>query len=239
MKDQMTFKRYEMKYLLTQKQKDSILRRMEPYMKLDKYGVTSIRNIYFDTDTYQLVRRSIERPVYKEKIRLRSYKRSKAEDPVFVELKKKYQSVVYKRRIVLPQAQAMECLCSGIQIPIQTQIAKEISYFCSYYQNLAPTVFLSYDREAFYALDGSDFRVTFDGNILSREMDLSLEHGIYGTTLIDQGMSLMEIKTSGGIPLWMAEYLSKNKIFKISFSKYGTAYKKIIQHNFQGGRLHA
>lgn len=236
---QMIFKRYEMKYLLTQKQKASILKVMDEYMKLDKYGRVSIRNIYFDTDTYRLVRRSIERPTYKEKLRLRSYQQSTAEDPVFVELKKKYQSVVYKRRLVLPQAQAIECLCSGKKLPLQSQIAEEINYFCAYYHKLSPSVFLSYDREAFYSLDGSDFRVTFDENILSRQKDMSFESGIYGTPLIDEGMSLMEIKTSGGIPLWMSNYLSKNNIFKISFSKYGTAYQKTIQYNFQGGLLHA
>lgn len=238
MSDQMIFKRYEMKYQLTQKQKMSILKVMEPYMKLDKYGRATIRNIYFDTESYQLIRRSLERPAYKEKLRLRSYGRPMAEDTVFVELKKKYQSVVYKRRLTLPQGQAMECLCSGKQLPVQSQIAKEINYFCSYYQKLSPTVFLSYEREAFYSLDGSDFRVTFDENILSRQMDLSLGSDIYGTQLIDQGMSLMEIKTSGGIPLWMVEYLTKNKIFKTSFSKYGTAYMKIIQDNYKGGLLH-
>lgn len=238
MSNQMIFQRYEMKYLLTQKQKNSILKVMEPYMKLDKYGRVTIRNIYFDTDTYQLIRHSLERPAYKEKLRLRSYQRLEAKDPVFVELKKKYQSVVYKRRLVLPWEQAMECLCCSKQLPLQSQIAAEINYFCAYYHKLSPTVFLSYEREAFYSLDGSDFRVTFDENILSRQMDLSLESEIYGTPLIDQEMSLMEIKTSGGIPLWMVRCLSENKIFKTSFSKYGTAYKKIIQYNYKGGLLY-
>ena len=110
---QMIFQRYEMKYLLTQRQKLSVLEAMEPYMSLDQYGRTIIRNIYFDTDSYRLIRRSIERPAYKEKLRLRSYRQAQPEDPIFVELKKKYQSVVYKRRLILPQDQAMDCLCQG------------------------------------------------------------------------------------------------------------------------------
>lgn len=110
---QATFKRYEIKYLLTQAQKEEILRAMAPYMKLDKYGRTTIRNIYFDTDSYRLIRRSLEKPAYKEKLRVRSYQTASGEDPVFVELKKKYQSVVYKRRLVLPERQIMASFRQG------------------------------------------------------------------------------------------------------------------------------
>lgn len=84
---QATFKRYEIKYLLTQAQKEEILRAMTPYMKLDIYGRTTIRNIYFDTDSYRLIRRSLEKPAYKEKLRVRSYQTASGEDPFFVELK--------------------------------------------------------------------------------------------------------------------------------------------------------
>ena len=146
---QMVFKRYELKYMLTRKEKTAVLEAMEPYMALDSYGRTTIRNIYFDTENYRLIRRSIERPAYKEKLRLRSYKASGPEDPVFVELKKKYKSVVYKRRLIAAQAQAMECLQKGEHLPVNSQIADEIQYFCSYYGKLFPTVFLSYEREAY------------------------------------------------------------------------------------------
>ena len=163
---QATFQRYEIKYLLTQAQKEEILRAMAPYMKLDKYGRTTIRNIYFDTDSYRLIRRSLEKPAYKEKLRVRSYQTASGEDPVFVELKKKYQSVVYKRRLVLPERQVMASFRQGKPLPVSSQIGREIAYFRSYYEGLRPAVFLSYDREAFYALDGGAFRVTFDWNIL-------------------------------------------------------------------------
>ena len=236
---QMTFQRYELKYLLTRKQKIAVMSAMKPYMSLDQYGRTTIRNIYFDTDTFRLIRRSIERPSYKEKLRLRSYQSASAEDPVFVELKKKYKSIVYKRRLILPQKQAMDCLCSGAPLPVRSQIAKEINYFCSYYQTLKPAVFLSYEREAYYARDGGDFRVTFDENILSRREGFSFAEGIYGTPLLDRDTSLMEIKTSGGIPLWMVRCLTEHRIFKTSFSKYGAAYAKTILSDWRGGVLHA
>ena len=222
---QMTFKRYELKYLMTREQKERILHAMESYMKLDQYQRTTIRNIYYDTDDFRLIRRSLEKPVYKEKLRVRSYQRAGEEDPVFVELKKKYKSVVYKRRVTLPNEQVMNCLNEGKHLPKESQIADEIFYFCRYYENLHPAMFLSYEREAYYSLDESDFRVTFDENILYREEELSLSKEAYGTPILEPDQTLMEIKTSGGIPLWMTKVLSEEKIFKTSFSKYGRAYQ--------------
>lgn len=225
---QTVFKRYELKYMLTLEQKAKVLTAMEPYMKLDKYGRTTIRNIYYDTDTYLLIRRSIEKPAYKEKLRIRSYSKADADSTVFVELKKKCNSVVYKRRISLPEEEAMEWMSGERHCHKHTQIANEIDYFLDYYKTLHPAVFLSYEREAFYARDGSDFRVTFDDNILCRQEDLSLESKVYGTPILPEGKVLMEIKCSGGIPLLMVHVLSEEHIYKTSFSKYGTAYRTMI-----------
>lgn len=228
MTDQFTFERYEIKFILTHKQKQAILRAMQPYMKLDQYGRTTIRNIYFDTDTYRLIRRSLEKPAYKEKLRIRSYHTAAPSDPVFVELKKKYKSVVYKRRLTLPETQVKDSFKNGDPLPIDSQIAQEIEYFRSYYESLQPKVFLSYEREAFYALDQSDFRVTFDENILYRTCDISLGSEVYGTPLLNQGQTLMEIKTAGGVPLWMSRELNRLKVFHTSFSKYGLAYQDLM-----------
>ena len=225
---QTVFKRYELKYLLTQAQKETVFRAMQPYMTLDKYGRTTIRNLYYDTDTYLLIRRSIEKPAYKEKLRLRSYSRVDGDSTAFVELKKKYKSVVYKRRISLPYGEATACLSGEPHTEKHTQIASEIDYILDYYGSLRPTVFLSYEREAYFCNDDSDFRVTFDDNILCRQEDLSLASEVYGTPLLPEGKVLMEIKCSGGIPLWMTQVLSKEKIYKTSFSKYGTAYGMLI-----------
>jgi len=225
---QTVFKRYELKYMLTIEQKEKIIAVMAPYMKLDKYGRTTIRNLYFDTDTFLLIRRSIEKPVYKEKLRIRSYSKANSDSTVFVELKKKYKHVVYKRRISIPEAEAMKWLSGEEHTNKHTQISAEIDYFLCYYSTLHPTVFLSYEREAYYSNDGTDFRVTFDDNILCRDNDLSLQKEPYGTSIMPEGRVLMEIKCSGGIPLWITEVLSKEKIYKTSFSKYGTAYKTLI-----------
>lgn len=225
---QAVFKRYEMKYMMTRRQRKAVLEAMLPHMKLDDFGHTTIRNVYFDTDSYILVRRSIEKPVYKEKLRIRSYKKAEAQDEVFIELKKKYDDVVYKRRESLSQLETLEWLGRGTPFPKSTQIGNEIDYFFHLYQTLRPKVFLSYEREAFYALDGSDLRVTFDENILARQEELALSREVWGEPLTDADKVLMEIKTSGGIPLWMTHVLAQEKIYKTSFSKYGTAYEKMI-----------
>ena len=225
---QTVFKRYELKYMLTAQQKETILEAMSPYMELDKYGRTTIRNIYFDTDNYRLIRRSIEKPAYKEKLRIRSYAQASADSTVFVELKKKYQKVVYKRRLPLCESDAMAWVCREKQSPSDTQISREIDYFIDFYGKLSPTVFLSYEREAYFHKGGSDFRVTFDDNILSRQTDVNLCSSVYGTSILPEGKVLMELKCSGGIPLWMVEVLSRERIFKTSFSKYGTAYETLI-----------
>ena len=225
---QTVFKRYELKYMLTLAQKETILNAMAHHMQLDQYGRTTIRNIYFDTPDYRLIRRSIEKPAYKEKLRIRSYSRAASDSTVFVELKKKYHGVVYKRRLPLPVQDAMRWVCREIPCPVDSQISREIDYFIDFYGNPKPTVFLSYEREAYYDKDGSDFRVTFDDNILSRQTGLDLREPVYGTSLLSQGTVLMELKCSGGIPLWMAQVLSRERIYKTAFSKYGTAYRSLI-----------
>lgn len=225
---QTVFQRYELKYLLTPEQKEKVLEAMKPYMEIDQYGRTTIRNLYYDTDTYLLIRRSIEKPAYKEKLRIRSYSKATPNSTVFVELKRKYKQVVYKRRISLPEEEATEWVEGTRHCRKDTQISEEVDYFLQYYKTLHPVVFLSYEREAYYTKEKSDFRVTFDDTILCRQEDLSLESEVYGTPILPEGKVLMEIKCSGGIPLWMVRVLSAEHLYKTSFSKYGTAYETMI-----------
>lgn len=221
---QNVFKRYELKYLLTKEQKQVILDALQPYMEQDAFGRSTIRNIYYDTPNKQLIRTSLEKPVYKEKLRVRSYKTATPDSTVFIELKKKYKSVVYKRRVSVAEQDAMQYLNEGKKLPIQNQITKEMDYFCKFYGNLEPAMFLTYDREAFYGKEDKDLRITFDENILWRTEDVSLCSEVYGAQIIDEGYALMEVKIAGAMPLWLAQTLSENQIFKTSFSKYGNAY---------------
>lgn len=222
------FQRYELKYLLTREQKAAILSAMASHMEPDNFGRSTIRNLYYDTDTYRLVRKSLERPIYKEKLRVRSYRTAGPDDEVFIELKKKYQSVVYKRRTGILEKEAAAYLAGKLPAPKPCQITDEIDYFRQFYETLAPRVFLSYEREAFYEKGNGSFRVTFDENILWRTTDLSLQAGIYGENILKPGQTLMELKTSGGIPLWMVDILTGQKLQKTSFSKYGSAYMTML-----------
>lgn len=229
-----TFRRYELKYLLDTEQTDRVKRHIAAYMAVDQYGFTTIRNIYFDTASYRLIRHSIEKPVYKEKLRLRSYRQATPDSDVFVELKKKYKGIVYKRRLSMPEPQAICWLAGDKSRCPRCQIGEEIEYFRHYYGDLQPILFLSYRRQAWYCLDGSDFRVTFDDNILCRQTDISLEADIGGTPILPANKVLMEIKTAGAIPLWMTELLTREHIYKTSFSKYGTAYQTLIFPTLKG-----
>lgn len=234
------FKRYELKFMLTPSQRTALLEAMEGYMKEDDYGKTVIRNVYYDTPDFRLIRKSLEKPVYKEKLRVRSYSKVTPGDPVFVEIKKKYQGVVFKRRITVPEDLTEDWLRGKSAQPVRSQIADEIDYFKDCYRYLRPACFLSYEREAFYDLKGSDLRITLDRDILGRTYDMSLTKGIYGDRILPRDITLLEIKTSGSMPLWLVTFLTENKIRKTSFSKYGAYFEGMIDiSNTTGGLLYA
>ena len=226
------FKRYELKFILSTEQYRLIKSEMANYMRGDKYGESDICNLYCDTPDFLLVRRSIEKPFYKEKLRIRSYGVANKDNDVFVEIKKKYDSVVYKRRIKTDEKTAVEML-AGNEV-YDSQIGKEIAYFTKLYTGIQPKMFISYRREAFYGKDDKDFRITFDGSILWRTHELSLHSGIYGQPVLPEDKVIMEIKTAAAIPLWLIKVLSENKIYKTSFSKYGTAYTLMLKNKKQG-----
>lgn len=225
---QAVFKRYEIKFLISEKQAEALKETMRAYMTADRHGRSTICNIYFDTPNFLLIRRSLEKPSYKEKLRLRSYGKANGEKTVFPEFKKKYKGVVYKRRLEMSEKEAMACLTGKASFP-DTQIGREIAYCFQRYEDLEPRVFLSYERETFYAKDNMNFRMTFDRNILWRNYDLSLCKGVYGNLVLSGGQVLLEVKTATSIPLWLAHFLSENKIYKTSFSKYGNAYLQMIK----------
>lgn len=230
MAEQMIFKRSEIKYMIDEDIFRKLMEVMKKYMIADDYGRSTVCSLYFDTPDYLLIRRSLDHPMYKEKLRLRSYGVANESTKVFVEIKKKYDSIVYKRRIAMKESEAQRYLLHHEKV-MSGQISDEIDYCMDHYKGLAPAVMLSYEREAYYAKDDHEFRITFDRNILWRDYDLSLCKGIYGNPILKEDQVLMEIKTAGAIPLWMVEFLSENKIYKTSFSKYGTAYRTIKENS--------
>lgn len=238
MKHPMIFQRYEFKYLLDSRQLQAVLAAMAPHMVPDEYSHSSIRNLYLDTPDFRLIRRSLEKPVYKEKIRIRSYGRAGRSETVFVELKKKYRSVVYKRRVSMPQDQALGCV-AGTECWPHGQIGAELAYAADFYKTLRPAVFLSYERDSYRGVEDEDFRVTFDAEIRYRREALTLDSDTWGTSLLAPGQVLMEIKAAAGIPLWMVRVLSEQGLFKTSYSKYGTAYQDILLAGQRGEQQYA
>lgn len=227
MADQMVFKRYEFKYMMTEEQQHKLVQEMSAHMEADPHGRSTILSLYFDTPDYRLIRRSLEHPVYKEKLRLRSYGVADADTNVFVELKKKYDSVVYKRRISMKASEAEEYLLNGGEIG-ECQIKREIDYAMDFYRELRPMMLLSYEREAFYAKDDHEFRITFDRNILWRTENVNLHDRVYGSPLLKKNQVLMEVKVGGAMPLWFCKILTANKLYKTKFTKYGTAYETML-----------
>lgn len=234
MNEQMTFKRYEIKYMITGAQAKRIQEAMAEHMIGDVHGKGTLCSLYFDTPDFLLVRRSLEHPVYKEKLRLRSYGPAGNDHLIFVELKKKFDSVVYKRRVGMTVSQANDYLLKRTPV-MDTQITREIDYFLQMYEGIRPAVLLSYQRDAYYAKDDHEFRITFDDNLLWRDYSLTLDSGIYGTSLLDKDQILMEVKVAHAFPLWFVRLLSDNHIYKTNFSKYGAAYTTIYQNQQNGG----
>ena len=220
-------KRYEMKYILNKEQVEYLVEALKGHMEVDEYGKTSIASLYYDTVSFRLIRNSIEKPEFKEKLRLRSYGLAKPGKPVFLELKRKAQGIVYKRRVVTNVEDVNRFLSGESNIFANGQIAKEITYFRDYYGSLIPSCLIIYDRVAYFE-PGGDLRLTIDYNPRYRLDNLNLDTSMEGISLLNEGEAILEIKVQEAMPLWLSNILSKGKIYKNSFSKYGEAYKQQI-----------
>lgn len=227
MSNQNVFERVEKKYRLNQKQYDLFLNGAADRIHMDEYGLHTIRNIYYDTPDYELIRRSADKPKYKEKLRLRGYGEIGEDSPVFLEIKKKYQGVVYKRRAQLALGQARTYLNTGIREQQKNQILEEIDYFLRFYRP-RPRVYLAYDREAFAGNEDDGLRITVDRNIRSRSHRLELTYD-GECTVLNPGEYLMEIKVNAAYPIWLADLLGKLDIYPSSFSKYGAVYAQAMR----------
>lgn len=233
-----SFKRYEKKYLLTQSQYDNLIPRLLEYMEMDKHCVNnsySIYNIYYDTDDNSVIRHSISKPYYKEKLRLRSYKVPESlNDKVFLELKKKINGIVNKRRAVITLEEAYNFLEFGKRPQCNDfsteQIINEIEYYLSH-TKVTPTVYIGYNRIAFFGKQDKDFRLTIDSKIITRREDLFLESGCYGTDILKPNEYLMEVKILGAIPLWLVDIFSELQIYNTHFSKYGNEFMAFCLEN--------
>lgn len=224
---QYSFERYEKKYFVSPEQQSCLLSQMQSHIRADDDGEYTIGNVYYDTDDWRLIRASIEKPAYKEKLRVRGYGVPTEDSRIFIELKKKYNGLVYKRRITTEACRA-EPFLYGLEPPrLYGQIGQEIAWFQQFYQT-TPKVFIAYDRVAFAGTDDPALRITFDTNMRWRDTGLDLSLGNDGQPLLADNRILMEIKMPGACPIWLSRLLSETGIFPVSFSKYGTCYREHI-----------
>ena len=221
-------KRYELKYILDHNQVEYMKEALKGHMEIDKYGLSSIQSLYYDTPDFRLIRTSLEKPQFKEKIRLRSYGLNKPGKPVYLELKRKAYKIVYKRRVQTTPEDVEKFFNKEANIFADGQIAREICYFRDYYKNLIPACLIIYDRIAYFEPDG-DLRLTIDHNPRYRLDNLNLNSSLEGISLLPEGGAILEIKVQEAMPLWLTAILDKGHIYKGTFSKYGEAYKQQIR----------
>ncbi len=221
------FKRVEKKYFLSPQQVNMLMKKIGHLVKPDDHGESTICSLYLDTPDNLLIRNSIDAKAYKEKLRLRSYGTPQKKDRVFLEIKKKLNGVVYKRRVALPLEEAMDYIFT-LQKPFDSQIMREIDYAMNFYNHPKPKMLVAYRRMAYFAEDIPGLRITFDSEVRYRTTDLELDSGDSGTKILPDDVIIMEIKTGGAMPVWLSRALDECKIFPRSFSKYGTAYKQTL-----------
>jgi hypothetical protein len=229
-----TFKRCEMKFILTPEQYAAVRKAISPYMTEDKYGKHTICNIYCDTDNSDLIRTSLDKPIYKEKLRLRTYGTAKDDGASFLEIKKKFKGVVYKRRVQMPYKVAFDYINGVAKPDMDKQELHEIDYMIRRL-SLKPKIVICYDRRAFFGNEDKEFRITFDSNVRSRTENIDLRVGDYGDVLMSQPFRVMEVKVADAMPLWMTRILSELKIYPGSFSKYGAIHRASLGHNDNRG----
>ncbi len=227
MSDLYIFKRYEKKYLISTAQHAALLRAIRPVMTEERFGLHAICNLYFDNDGFDLIRTSIDKPVYKEKLRVRSYGVPGPDDRVFLEIKKKFKKIVYKRRVPVTLRELEGYLAYGLRPARDDQVMREIDWFMARYRPY-PRAYIAYDRIAYLGNDDPNLRITFDHDIRFRATQLDLARGDWGSPVLPKDQVLMEIKIPGSMPLWLNHILTDLAIFPTSFSKYGTCYQKFL-----------
>ncbi len=243
-----TFERKEKKYLITAEQCAAIKAGLAAHMRLDDYGATRIDSLYLDTPDRSLICRSLEKPLYKEKLRIRSYGAFSEADTVFVEIKKKYKGIVYKRRVRM-SSEGARAYVGGMtyeeaqrRFPVKgstperelaagkMQISREIDAFFRRYEGLSSSMLISCLREAWCPVDPSDVdcvdRITFDVDI--SYIDLMEQASVMRRPVTAPDQVIMEIKCTGGYPIWLCDLLSSVGAYPRSFSKYGNAYKRTL-----------
>ena len=228
------FARVETKYMLTLPQAEILQQGLfrRGFRRMN-FGSPRVQSLYYDSSDYRLIRASLERPAYKEKLRLRAYGDSGGLSKGYVEIKKKYNGVVYKRRTAMGLQEVSEALCLG-RLPAEAgQVGREASWMLQHY-GLVPAAVITYDRDAWFCETDPGVRITFDRNLSFRRRFLDLNACVPGLPLLREDLRLVEIKTNGTCPLWLARLLYEASAQRTHFSKYGLAYRNYILPDSEG-----
>ena len=234
-----TFERKEIKYLLTPMQYIQFRALAEGHMVPAEYPEGDVCSVYYDTPDDTLINRSIAGGKYKEKLRVRSYGASNPESPVFVEIKKKFKGITYKRRVNCTLAaakaflQGMDYEQAVQQWPLASaeaqaaststqslQIAGEIAWMRDHYEGLAPKMEVRTHRLSFVDSENPELRITFDANVAWQKADETAAHSMF-----PHGERILEVKCGNAFPMWLVAALNECGARPQSVSKYGRAYQ--------------
>ena len=218
-----TFERVEKKYLVSREKAEMLKKELAGELVPDSHGINTVNSLYLDNDSFLLIRNSIEAEAYKEKLRIRCYGDFEDDKTVFFEIKKKFKGVVYKRRVSMPYSQALEYVFTG-KPPLDSQIMREIDYAMKVYRDVKPRVLISCEREAYFFSSDPTLRLTIDYGIRYSTLD-----GKAPTPIISDTDAVMELKSSGSIPVWLSLALERCGIYPTRFSKYAHAYYDITK----------
>jgi SPX domain protein involved in polyphosphate accumulation len=228
------FRRREKKYLITSEQGATLQTLIACHTTVDQQGEYLIRDLYYDTANWDIIYKSTEKPSYKEKLRLRLYGEYNSDSQGFLEMKRKYDGIVYKRRIAFPLDELKDRSIRETVSADDSQISREIGYFLQI-NPVSEKIHIAYKRTAYNGIEDKCLRITFDRDIVFHLCSLNSNYfseyndcQIEGRQIIEQNQMLMEIKTEDAIPLWLTRTLSENNIFPVSFSKFGVCYARYI-----------
>lgn len=232
-----SFKRIETKYIVAKDDVKDLIKDLKEYVVEDDYPTSTISNIYFDTENFDVIQDALAKQHRREKIRMRTYiEKPQADSPVFLEVKSKDEEGIGHKFRLVATSQAIINLITDGKVDHQIQdpdLVQEIQRLRKRYgHRLEPRMFIYYDRlslkekKSIQGYPYQKIRVTIDQNLVFRDQAVSLFDGKKGEPLLEDDFVIMEIKAPGQEPQWLKDLLEKYGLVKQKFSKYSCAYHK-------------
>ena len=232
-----SFERIETKYVVSKTDLHDLIEDLKDYLVEDDYPTSTISNIYFDTEDFQLIQDSLQNQYKKEKIRMRTYlSQPTLDSQVFLEIKTKDQEGVGRKfRLLSTPSSILNFITKGhldASITDKIVIEKVKKLHQDYKQGIKPRMYIYYDRYSLKEkkyIEGYNYnkiRITIDQNLVYRDENVNLFSGNQGAPLLDDNTVIMEIKAPGNKPQWLQDILDKYGLIEHKCSKYSCAYHK-------------